>query len=78
MRRAHHALKAVETSACSKCHAVVVPHMLCMNCGTYQGRQVVDVLRKLTKKERKEKERTLREQEEAKGEHDHDHATASK
>ena len=65
-RRAHHALKTVATVSCKKCHAAVLPHHMCMNCGTYAGREVVDVLAKLTKKERKLKEKELSEQEGAK------------
>ncbi len=37
---------------------------MCVNCGQYAGRQVVDVLKKLTKKEKKKKEKELRDQEE--------------
>jgi len=33
--------------------------MVCENCGFYKGREIVDVLKKLTKKERKEKEKEL-------------------
>jgi len=32
---------------------------MCENCGFYKGREVVDVLKKLTKKERKAKEKEL-------------------
>jgi hypothetical protein len=38
--------------------------MVCINCGKYQGRQVIDVLKKLNKKEKKKKERELHAQEE--------------
>ena len=62
-RRAHHALKQISTVACAKCHAAVVPHRVCLNCGTYAGREVIDVLAKLTKKERKLKEKELKAQE---------------
>lgn len=36
-----------------------MPHRTCANCGTYKNREVVDVLKKLTKKERKVKEAEL-------------------
>jgi hypothetical protein len=32
-----------------------------MNCGYYKGRQIIDVLAKLTKKEKKKKEREMKE-----------------
>ncbi|MEX0870154.1 MAG: 50S ribosomal protein L32 [Candidatus Spechtbacterales bacterium] len=66
-RRSHHALKKIQTAACSKCGEVVLPHTMCENCGTYKGREVVDVLAKLEKRERKKKEKELEEQEEQAG-----------
>lgn len=64
-RRSHHALKAVLTVSCPKCGSDVLPHIICNNCGTYKGREVVDVLKKLTKKEKKQKEKELKEEEQA-------------
>ncbi len=65
-RRAHHALKAGRLLKCPKCHQPVLSHALCLNCGTYKGREVIDVLKKLTKKERKQKEKELEEKENGK------------
>ena len=61
-RRSHHALKKQAVFYCSKCKATVKPHYLCHNCGTYDGKEVVDVMAKLTKKERKKKEKEIETQ----------------
>jgi large subunit ribosomal protein L32 len=58
-RRSHHALKKQIFSLCSKCGSPILPHTLCLNCGAYGGREVIDVLAKLTKKERKKKEKEM-------------------
>ena len=57
--RSHHALKATNFSRCPHCGYSVLPHTMCANCGTYKGREIVDVLKKLTKKEKLKKEREL-------------------
>ncbi len=56
-RRSHHGLKARRLLKCKKCAEPVLPLTLCMNCGTYKGREVIDTLKKITKMERKRKER---------------------
>ena len=67
-RRSHHALKKVRFSKCPKCGTEVLSHTICQNCGAYKGREVIDVLKKLAKKERKTKEKALKEQEKKAGE----------
>jgi len=63
-RRSHHALKKLNLIPCFKCGQPVLSHHACLNCGTYAGREVIDVLAELTKKEKKRKQKELREQEE--------------
>jgi len=58
-RRSHHALGKVKLSLCSKCKEPILPHHFCLFCGTYKGREVIDVMAKLTKKERKKKEKEM-------------------
>ena len=60
-RRSHHALRGAHFVKCKKCGEEILPHTLCLNCGMYNGREVIDVLKKLTKKERKKKEKELKE-----------------
>ena len=41
--RAHLALKSKQTQACAKCGQQVLPHTTCLVCGTYKGRQVLEL-----------------------------------
>ncbi|NQV00846.1 MAG: 50S ribosomal protein L32 [Parcubacteria group bacterium] len=61
-RRSHHALDKKRFFACPKCKADVLPHQLCQNCGTYAGKEIIDVMAKLNKKEKKKKEKEIAEQ----------------
>ena len=42
-RRSHHALKATTLAVCSNCEAPHRPHHMCLSCGFYKGRQVMDL-----------------------------------
>lgn len=54
-RRSHHALKAAAILNCKKCDKPVMPHIVCANCGTYKGREVLNVTKKIDKKIKKNK-----------------------
>lgn len=58
-RRMHIYLTGTSTIICPKCNKAVLPHTACANCGFYKGKEVIDVLSKLTKKERKAKEKEM-------------------
>ena len=62
-RRSHHALKKQNFAVCPKCGQTVLPHIVCKNCGTFKGKEVIDVLKKLTRKERRDKEKEMEAQE---------------
>ena len=54
-RQSHNALKKVNLSSCPKCKKAVLPHTVCLNCGTYKGRQVLTIKEKGAKKVKTEK-----------------------
>ena len=58
-RRSHIHLKAPAFGVCPKCGKPVMPHTVCQNCGYYKGEMVIDVMKKLDKKEKKLKEKEL-------------------
>lgn len=45
-RRSHHALTAPMLAVCKNCGANHRPHHMCLECGFYNGRQVVDLAKK--------------------------------
>ena len=58
-RRSHLSLDALILGKCPKCGKPIKPHTICWNCGYYKKEEVIDVLKKLTKKERKKKEKEI-------------------
>ncbi len=65
-RRMHIFLKKPGLAVCEKCGKEVMPHTICINCGYYKGREVVDVLKKLDRKEKKLKEKEIQDGDKAK------------
>lgn len=47
-RRSHHALSAPTLVVCKNCGAYHRPHHMCLECGFYKGRIVVDMKAKKT------------------------------
>jgi len=64
-RRAHLKIKPIELLKCPKCGESVLPHHYCSGCGFYNGKEVIDVLAKLSKRERKRVQREQKEKERA-------------
>ena len=42
-RRSHHALKTPTLSICGNCSALHRPHHMCLDCGFYNGKMVIDM-----------------------------------
>lgn len=54
-RRSHHGLIAPRLSTCADCSEMHVRHHICDNCGKYRGRNVIDMVAHIEKKEKKAK-----------------------
>lgn len=39
--RAHWKMKTMNLVKCSKCGALMMPHRVCKNCGTYNKREII-------------------------------------
>jgi large subunit ribosomal protein L32 len=64
-RRGNLYLEAPFLTACLKCGKPVLPHTVCPNCGYYKNTEVIDVMGKLDRKERKKREKELKTKESA-------------
>jgi large subunit ribosomal protein L32 len=42
-RRSHLALKGSQLVRCSRCNEFRLPHHVCLNCGTYDGVEVLEM-----------------------------------
>lgn len=60
-RRMHIFITPASLTTCQKCNAPVMPHTVCRHCGYYKGKEFINVLGKLNKKERKIKEKEMKE-----------------
>lgn len=54
-RRSHQALTGAHLSKCADCGALHIPHRVCMTCGKYNGRVVLNVAKAAEKKVAKAK-----------------------
>lgn len=41
--RSHHALKGIGLTLCPDCKAPVLRHKVCLNCGKYRGKVVINM-----------------------------------
>ena len=62
-RRMHIFITPATLTTCQKCKAPVRAHTVCSHCGYYKGIEFINVLGKLTKKERKIKEKEIKKTE---------------
>ncbi len=59
--RMHKYIKKVYLSVCPKCKKPILSHTVCLNCGFYKGNEVLNVMAKLTKKDKKAREKEIQQ-----------------
>ena len=59
-RRMHIFIKPASLTTCQKCSKPVRPHIVCKHCGFYKGKDMLNILSKLTKKEKKVMEQEMK------------------
>lgn len=52
-RRGRQIVKTSQKATCKECGALKISHTVCTVCGTYKGRQVMDVDKRAKRQERK-------------------------
>jgi large subunit ribosomal protein L32 len=65
--RMHKYISRVVLNVCPKCKKPVLAHTVCKNCGYYKGKEVINVLSKLTKKDKKAREKEMKKIEKEEG-----------
>ena len=50
-RRSHHALVSTSFAKCTNCAHPKKRHTVCANCGFYRGKKVLDLVKKIEKKQ---------------------------
>lgn len=65
-KRMHIFLKTPSLTICSKCGKPRLSHTVCKNCGYYKGREILNVMAKLEKKEKKRRKEEIKKQEQEK------------
>jgi len=55
----HIFIETPKLTTCPKCGKPVLAHNVCSACGFYKGNEVIDVMKKLTKKEKKKKQKEI-------------------
>ena len=58
--RMHKHIKHSVLNVCPKCKKPILSHTVCKNCGFYKGKEVINVLADLTKKEKKVREKEIK------------------
>ena len=66
-RRMHLFAKEPACGNCPKCGKPILAHTVCRNCGYYKGNEVINVMEKLDKKEKKIKEKEIAAKEKEQG-----------
>jgi len=56
-RTAHFGLKEINANRCPKCDKAILPHRACAFCGTYKGRQVINVAKRDLRQKRAAKKK---------------------
>jgi len=54
-RRSHHALEKASFTKCENCSELKRRHNVCSSCGFYRGMKVLDLVKKVEKKQKKAK-----------------------